>query len=144
MWTEVDGFRYYIPSDLPEVAIKHAYLFYEKRDVPFKLIDKNISSDNAIAIVLLGICPDMETILVIAGLFFNARFKTGFGKDLPARVLTCRVSLWLENTDALFLLVSTRIHFCYRSKAFSCPVEMFSLSRFCRISGFRTNLNIFL
>jgi len=142
-WVEFNGFSYHIPAGVPEVTIKVAYLFYQERDVPIKLIDKSQSPVNAVAIVLVGFFPDMETIAVIAGHFYNARFRTAFGRDLPARVLSCRISLWLRNTDAHFLLISTSIHFRYKSKTFSCPEEIFSLSRFCRISGFRTNLTIF-
>ena len=141
---EHEGFSYHIPSGLPEATIKASYLFYEERDVPVKLIDKNKSPDNACAIVLVGFCPDMKTIGAVAALFYNARFRTGFGRDLPARVLSCRISLWLKNTDVHFLLLSTSIHFRYRSKTFLCPEGIFSLSRFCRISGFRTNVSIFL
>ena len=144
IWVEFDGFSYHNPARLPEVTIKVSYLFYEKKDVPVKLIDKNESGDKASVIVLVGFCPDMETISAVAALFCNARFRTGFGRDLPARVLSCRISLWLKNTDAHFLLVSTSINFRYGSKTFLCPEEIFSLSRFCRISGFRTNVSIFL
>ncbi|KRT17726.1 hypothetical protein ASU31_00055 [Pedobacter ginsenosidimutans] len=144
MFVEADGFSYHIPAGLPEITIRLAYLFYEERDVPVKLIDKKKSMNKAIAIVLVGFRPNMETMSAIASFFYSARFRTAFGRDLPARVLACRISLWLKNTDAQFLLLSNRIHFRYRSKAFSCPEEMFSLSRFCRISGLRTNLTIFI
>jgi len=144
VWLEANGFIYHLPAGLPEVTITTAYLFYEKRDVPTRLFCENKSANCSIAIVLVGFYPEKGTISAIAGLFSNARFRTGFGRDIPARVLACRISLWLKDADAQFWLVSTRIHFRYRSEAFSCPVEIFSLSRFCRISGFRTNLIIFL
>jgi len=144
MWVEFNGFNYHIPAGLPEVTITIAYLFYEKKDVPIKLFYENKSANSNIAIVLVGFYPGSGTICAITGLFCNARFRTGFGRDLPARVLACRISLWLKDADARFWLISTRIHFRYRSKVFSCPVEIFSLSRFCRITGFRTNLIIFL
>lgn len=144
MFVKVDGFSYHIPAGLPEIAIRIAYLFYEERDVPVKLLEKKKYTNNAIAIILVGFYPDMEAVLAIARIFYNARFRTALGRDLPARVLACRISLWLKNTDAQFVLLSTRIHFRYGSKAFSCPEEIFSLSRFCRISGFRTNVSIFL
>jgi len=144
IWVESNGFVYHIPAGLPEVTIKVAYLFYEKGDVPVKLIENSKSADNAIVIVLVGFCPNVETISLIASIFHNAKFRTAFGRDLPARVLACRISLWLKNTDAHFLLLSTSIHFRYGCKVFSCPEEIFSLNRFCRISGFRTKLCIFL
>ncbi|WP_316761976.1 hypothetical protein [Pedobacter aquatilis] len=142
IWVNLNGFSYHIPSGLPEVSIKVAYLFYEKGDIPIKLFQQKPANSISV-LVLVGLCPDKKIISAAATLFSNARFKTALGMDLPARVLACRISLWLKGRDAGFWLIDTRVHFRYQSKTFSCPEKLFSLNGFCRVSGFRTNVSIY-
>jgi len=144
LWTANTGFYSHVPTDLPEVRVVVAYLFYEKGDVPNELFNLRLSSSLSIALVVVGFCPSETTLLAIAECFPNARFRTAFGKDLPARVLACRICLWIKKRDASFWLVLGRIHFRYLSKEFSCPEEVFSVNRFCRITGFRTTLSVYI
>lgn len=138
-WTSCNGFGYLDVNGLPPVCVLEVWLFYEKADIQAYL-DRNSYLNFQLVLVAVGHCPDSFIIEHIQQLFQNARFRSAFGNDLPAIVLTCRISLWLKCTDALFMAQENTMFFQYKSIQFECPIPLFSLSRFCKLTGFRTRL----
>lgn len=132
-----DGFAYLIPYGLPEICIRTVYLFYEKRDCLNVLSDAKSVKFRDAALATFGFLASPEGIIRISLVFPNARFVTVFGDDLPAIVLTCKISLWLKGFDATFLVLSHHVIFTFKSCEFSCAESLFSLNRFCKITGFR-------
>ena len=139
-WVNQDGFCYLIPFGMPPVSIRTVYLFYEIPDVSVKLSDTRDLNFQSAALVVMGYLPRSENVCAVYLTFKNARFRTLFGFDMPAIVLTCRVSLWLKGLDATFLVIPPKVMFTFKSRDFSCSESIFSLNRFCKITGFRTNV----
>jgi len=139
-WVNQNGFCYLIPSGLPQVSIRTVYLFYEKKDVSKILSGLMHINFHCAALAIVGFLPSIEALRSLDLAFKNARFRTLFGCDLPAVVLTCKVSLWLRGLDATFLVFPDKVIFNFMSVEFSCAESLFSLNRFCKITGFRTSL----
>lgn len=139
-WVKQNGFCYLIPSGLPQVSIRTVYLFYEKKDVSKNLSDIMHINFQCAALVIVGFLPSSEVMCSLALAFKNARFKTLFGCDLPAIVLTCKISLWLKGLNASFMIAPDKVIFSFKSVEFSCAESLFSLNRFCKITGFRTSV----
>lgn len=140
LWTECEGFTYLNLGDLPPVSIEQLYLFYDQDSANKYLANVPLITLRGVVIISVGNLPDATIIAFIQLNFSNALFRAAFGNDLSAIVLACRISLWLKGTDASFALHGTNLLFHYKGRKFTCPVATFSLSRFCRISGFRTSL----
>lgn len=139
-WVKQNGFCYLIPSGLPQVSIRTVYLFYEKTDVSKNLSGSMHIDFHCAALVTVGFLPIPENIHSIRSTFQNARFRTLFGCDIPAIVLTCKISLWLKCQDATFLIFPYKVIFSFKAVEFSCAESLFSLNRFCKITGFRTSV----
>lgn len=139
-WVKQNGFCYLIPSGMPQVSIRTVYLFYEKTDVSKNLSGSMHIDFHCAALVIVGILPSSEAICSLGLAFKDARFRTLFGCDLPAIVLTCKISLWLKCLDATFLVFPYKVIFSFKSVEFSCAESLFSLNRFCKITGFRTSV----
>lgn len=141
-WIDQDSFRYLIPGGLPKISIRTVYLFYEKGDVLEILYGRIILRFKYVALVAVDFLITPRNIDTIRAAFRNAKFITVFGNDLPAIVLTCKISLWLKGLDATFCVYSDHVHFIFRYAEFSCAASIFSLNRFCRLTGFRTNVKL--
>lgn len=139
-WIEHGVFSYLIPSGLPPVSILNVYVFYDKRDALTVLCEGTAVNVQHAALVTVGFLPLPENIRAIRSMFQNARLRTAFGNDMPAIVLACKVSLWLKGLDAAFLTVGNKVIFTFKSSEFSCAESSFSLNRFCKLTGFRTNV----
>lgn len=87
-----------------------------------------------------GLPPIPENVGPTRSTFRNARFRTVFGSDLPQTVLACKIALSLKGLDAAFLISSNQVIFTFKSGEFSYVESPFSLNRFCRLTGFRTNV----
>jgi len=139
-WIIANGFSFLIPEEIPHVGIFSLVLFYNRIEAQL-FLEYNIRASNLkIAYIVLGNFPNKDTISRIRLLFSNACIRTAFGNDMAGVVLTCRIALWAKNKDASFLVSENKVLIIYKSKTLSCPAPLFSLSRFCRISGFRTNI----
>ena len=139
-WIDQSGFSYLIPSGLPPITILTACIFYEKRDALKVLCEGTIVKAQYTAMVTVGFLPIPENIDSIRSTFENARFRTVFDNDLPGIVLACKVALWLKGLDAAFLISSNQVIFIFKSGESSCLESLFSLNRFCKLTGFRTNV----
>lgn len=139
-WVKQNGFCYLIPSGLPQVSIRTVYLFYEKTDVSKNLSEIMHINFHCAALAIVGFLPSPEAISSLGLTFKNARFRILLGCDLPAIVLTCKISLWLKGLDASFMIFPDKVIFSFKSVEFSCAESLFSLNRFCKITGFRTSV----
>jgi len=127
-WVNQNGFCYLTPSGLLQVSIRTVYLFYKKKDVSKNLSGMHFNFQ-CTALAIIGFFPSIEAIGSLA--FKNSRFRTLFNCDLPAEVLTCKVSLWLRGLDATFLAFPDKVILSFKSVEFSCAESLFSLNRFC-------------
>ena len=139
-WIEHGVFSCLIPSGLPPVSILNLYVFYEKRDALKVLCEGTAVNVQHAALVTVGFLPLPENIRAIRSMFQNARFRTAFGNDMPAMALACKISLWIKGLDATFLTFNSKVIFTFKSCEFSCAESRFSLNRFCKLTGFSTNV----
>jgi len=139
-WIDQDEFSYLIPSGLPPVSILNVYVFYDEREALKVLGEGTAVNVQYAALVTVGFLPLPENIRAIRSMFQNARFRIAFGNDMSAIVLACKISLWLKGLDATFLTFNDKVIFTFKSCEFSCSESLFSLNRFCKITGFRTNV----
>ncbi len=92
------------------------------------------------AFVSLGLLPTKEQFSWLKTLFPNAKIHTVFDGGISGRVADCKVATWQLGKHARFSLASDHGEFYYSKKKYRIPVNIFSLSRFERLSGIRAGI----
>lgn len=108
--------------------------YYWVEDQP--LIAKvEFTSPCLIAFASLGLLPTKEQFTWLKSLFTNAKIHTVFDGGISGRVADCKVATWQLRKNARFSLDGDHGEFYYNKKKYRIPVNIFSLSRFERLSG---------
>lgn len=93
-----------------------------------------------IAFASLGLLPTKEQFTWLKILFPNAKIHTVFDAGISGRVADCKVATWQLGKNARFRLADDHGEFYCNKKKYRIPVNIFSLSRFEKISGMRSGI----
>jgi hypothetical protein len=93
-----------------------------------------------IAFASLGLLPTKEQFTWLKTLFPNAKIHTVFNSGISGRVADCKVAIWQLGKNARFRLANDHGEFYYTKKKYRIPVNIFSLSRFEKLSGIRSGI----
>ncbi|WP_148908897.1 hypothetical protein [Sphingobacterium allocomposti] len=92
------------------------------------------------AFASLGLLPTKEQFTWLKSLFTNAKIHTVFDGGISGRVADCKVATWQIGKSARFSLAGDLGEFYYNKKKYRIPVNIFSLSRFEKLSGIRSGI----
>lgn len=133
MWLVTDG--------LP-VSVTHLFMGHSASDLlcfcHYHPNWVNLSCLSAFA--SLGLLPTKEQFNWLKTLFPNAKIHTVFDTGISGRVADCKVATWQLGKNARFRLADDHGEFYYNKKKYRIPVNIFSLSRFEKLSGIRSGI----
>ncbi|WP_298938287.1 hypothetical protein [uncultured Dysgonomonas sp.] len=92
------------------------------------------------AFASLGLLPTKEQFTWLKIQFPNAKIHTIFDNGISGRVADCKVATWQIGKNARFSLADDHGEFYYNKKKHRIPVNIFSLSRFEKLSGIRSGV----
>jgi hypothetical protein len=99
-----------------------------------------LNSADSVAFAALGLIVSSGQIHFLKRLFFNAKFHLLFDEGITGRVSDCKVAIWLNGKDADFSANGDDLHIFYNQNKFIIPIQLFSLHRFEKMVGIRSNI----
>lgn len=99
-----------------------------------------IKNEDNISFVALGNYPTAEQLAEILIMFPNGRIHTVFDNNILGKVADCKIALWHRKRDATFRISVDDTIVTYEDRKYKIPIPLFSLSRFEKVSGFRTTV----
>ncbi len=92
------------------------------------------------AFASLGLLPTKQQFTSLKTLFPNAKIHTVFDAGISGCVVDCKLATWQLGKNARFRLADDHAEFYYNKKKYRIPVNIFSLSRFEKLSGIRSGI----
>ena len=92
------------------------------------------------AFASLGLLPTKEQFTWLKTLLPNAKIHAVFDSGISGRVADCKVAMWQLGKNARFRLTDDHGEFYYNKKKYRIPINIFSLSRFEKLSGIRSGI----
>ncbi len=99
-----------------------------------------LNPSHSVAFAALGLIVSYGQIHFLKRLFFNAKFHLLFDDGITGRVSDCKAALWLKDKEADFVANGDDLHVFYNQNKFLIPIKLFSLNRFEKMVGIRSDI----
>lgn len=93
-----------------------------------------------IAFAAVGLLPSTEQVEVLKSTFPFARWHLIFDTNLVGRITDAVIATWFKSRSVSFLVMNEQVMITYCDKPFIVKSEVFSLSRFERLTGLRAGM----